>query len=427
MQIIIQSKNDYLLDILYKNPTTDLGLYCKTLRNGVLIGNAVNKNEYHCLFQDTKNSYVPEGGNPIDFQSYCSPILALNMGSELFSHLYKEKEIVNATTLSWLGKTYSEIDTLPAKLIIPTFYIDSGWYKEGTFLLSKYIEGITITPKIGNNYTLIIEGKTIRETITIFSVVALFCHFTNKYSEYMYIDDYFIQKQITILTNLENVPYFVYYLFIKRLMRSPDQFKKFKPQLEAYFDNLVQFVFTDTHQSRKDFICSKINPEEDVLDFGCGNLQYFKKLRKNGFTATYLAHDEEDFEATVDKIIEYENVENLHWIANKDDLKGFEGQVILSEVIEHNTLEEATELLYWIKANINFTKLFITTPNSEFNVNYEMTEEFRHDDHDFELTKQEFMDLIASIFPNEMEYHGIGDCVNGVYPTSAMIIYNANH
>jgi len=427
MQIIIQSENNHLLDILYKNPATDLGLYAKELRNGVLIGNAVSANEYHCLFQDTKNSYLLDEGNPIDFQSYCSPLLALNMATEFFNHLFKSNETLESTTLSWLGKTYPEIDTLPANVIVPTFFIDSGWYKNGTFLLSKYIDGILVTPKIGNNYQLAVKGKNIRETLHKFSVVALFCHFTNKHSEYMYIDDYFVQKHITILANLSNVPYFVYYLFIKRLMRSPEQFRTFKPQLEAYFNNTIQFAFTDTHQSRKEFICNRIENDEAVLDFGCGNLQYFKKLRKKGFIAEYLAHDEEDFEATVDKIIEYENVENLHWIANKEDLKGFYGQVILSEVIEHNTLEEAKDLLYWIKENISFTKLFITTPNSEFNVNYEMTDEFRHDDHDFELSKQEFMELIASIFPNKMEYHGIGDCVNGIYPTSAMIVYNANY
>ena len=92
MQIIIQSENNHLLDILYKNPATDLGLYCKELRNGVLIGNAVSANEYHCLFQDTKNSYLPDEGNPIDFQSYCSPLLALNMATEFFNHLFKSNE-----------------------------------------------------------------------------------------------------------------------------------------------------------------------------------------------------------------------------------------------------------------------------------------------------------------------------------------------
>jgi hypothetical protein len=63
-------------------------------------------------------------------------------------------------------------------------------------------------------------------------------------------------------------------------MRSPVQFEKFKPQLEAYFNNTIQFVFTDTHQSRKQFISDRIHSDAPVLDFGCGEFQYYKSLMK---------------------------------------------------------------------------------------------------------------------------------------------------
>ena len=422
MILIIKSENEKFLDILHKNPSTDEGLYLKELKNGILIGNAVSKNEYHCLFQDTKNSFLPEEGNQIDFQSFCSPFLALNIGTEFFAHLYKENTVLNETVISWLGKTYQEIDNQPSTIEVATFFIDSGWYKNDNFLLSNYIAGISVTPKIGNNFELKITGNSVREAIQKFSMVALFTHFTNRYAIYTYIDDSFIQKYITVFTNISGIPYFVFYLFIKRIMRSPKQFDTFKPQLEAYFNNEVQFVFTDTHQSRKEFICNKINKNEDVLDFGCGEMQYFKKLLKQGLTANYYAYDEVDFKPNADKIIEIYKVDNLNWVANIEEIKGFEGQIILSEVIEHNTLEEAKKLLIWIRDNTKFSKLYITTPNCEFNVNYEMVDEFRHDDHDFELTKQEFIDLVSNIFPNQQEYYGVGDCVKGIYPTSAIIV-----
>jgi hypothetical protein len=70
MIIKLTSENKYFLDILYKNPNTDEGLYLKELKNGIVVGNAVSKNEYHCVFLDTKHSYLPEEGNQIDFQSY---------------------------------------------------------------------------------------------------------------------------------------------------------------------------------------------------------------------------------------------------------------------------------------------------------------------------------------------------------------------
>ncbi|MBW1655346.1 hypothetical protein [Flavobacterium quisquiliarum] len=422
MIIKLKSDNKYFLDILYKNPNTDQGLYLKELKNGIVIGNVIAENEYHCVFLDGKNSYLPEEGNQIDFQSYCSPLLALNMMTEFFNHLYKENKVLDETVIPWLEKNYDEVDTAKCTIEVPTFFIDSNWYKNEKYLLSKYIDGITLVHKIGNNFELKIEGSTVREAMQKFSLVALFTHFTNKYAVYTFIDDYFIQKHITMFTNLTGVPYFVFYLFIKRIMRSPVQFEKFKPQLEAYFDNEVQFGFTDTHQSRKEFICGKINFDEAVLDFGCGELQYYKMLHKKGFTADYYAYDEVDFKHIADKIQESERTDNLIWTENLEELKGFEGQIILSEVIEHNSVEDAKELLIWIRDNTNFTQLFVTTPDKAFNVNYELTEEFRHDDHDFELSNAAFVTFINEIFPNPKTFHGVGDCVKGVYPTSAVII-----
>lgn len=425
MQLTITSENPYLLDILHKNPTTDFGIYAKKHRNGVMIGNGNNSQEYQIIFQDRKNSYVPEGSNPIDFQNYCSPLLALHICNEFFSHLLKEKNALAKTQINWLGKTYEEIDTEKATIKIATFYVDSNWYRNDTFLLNKYIPGIQLTPKIGKNFSLEIHGKNIREAINILAIVASFCQFTNQYTEYLYIDDFFIQKQITILKNIENLPYFVFYLFIKRLMRSPEQFNEFKPQLEAYFNDNIQFVFTDTQESRKKFICDKINFDEPILDFGCGSLQYYKKLTKMGFRKSYWAHDAEDFEYLVDKLSEYEETQNLEWISNPQDLLDFKGQIILSEVIEHNTKEEAIQLLEWIKNNIKFSRLFITTPNNTFNKHYAMSEEFRHDDHDFELTKIEFETLLNNLFKGQtIEYFGVGDCVHGEYPTSGAIIHS---
>ncbi|HEU4495499.1 MAG TPA: hypothetical protein VFR70_00450 [Flavobacterium sp.] len=422
MIIKLKSENEYFLDILYKNPDTDQGLYLKELKNGIIIGNVVSKNEYHCVFLDGKKSYLPEEGNQIDFQSYCSPLLALNMATEFFNHLYKENKVVGQTLISWLEKNYDEADTKKCTIEVATFFIDSGWYKNDKYLLSKYIGGISLKHRVGNNFELKIEGETVREAIQKFSLVALFTHFTNRYAVYTFIDDHFIQKHITMLTNLAGIPYFVFYLFIKRIMRSPVQFETFKPQLEAYFDNNVQFVFTDTHQSRKEFICNRINFDKPVLDFGCGEMQYFKLLLKKGFKQDYYAYDEVDFKHIAEKIQEAEKADNLHWVEKLEELKDFEGQIILSEVIEHNSLEEAKSLLSWIRDNTKFTQLFVTTPDKDFNINYELTEEFRHDDHDFELSNSEFMNLIDEIFPNAKSFYGIGDCVKNVHPTSAAII-----
>ena len=142
---------------------------------------------------------------------------------------------MSGTTISWLAKTYEEVDAMEATIEIPTFFMDSGWYNANGFLLSKYVDGISLTPKTGNNYALRIEGNTVREAIQKLSMVSMFVHFTNRYAVYTYIDDSFIQKYLTVITNIKGIPYFVFYLFIKRILRSPKQFEMLKPAIESLF------------------------------------------------------------------------------------------------------------------------------------------------------------------------------------------------
>jgi hypothetical protein len=100
--------------------------------------------------------------------------------------------------------------------------------------------------------------------------------------------------------------------------------------------------------------------------------------------------------------------------------------ILLTEVIEHNTLDEAEELIK--KAlSYNFNRLIITTPNVEFNSFYSMEDEFRHKDHCFELTRNEFQSLISSCTEGRnvnVEYFYLGDNLNGIQPTQGCIIKN---
>jgi hypothetical protein len=100
--------------------------------------------------------------------------------------------------------------------------------------------------------------------------------------------------------------------------------------------------------------------------------------------------------------------------------------IILTEVIEHNSMDEAKALI--TKAlSYNFNKLIITTPNVEFNPFYSMEDTFRHEDHCFELTRDEFRSLITSCIEGNkvnVEYFYLGDSLNGIQPTQGCIIFN---
>lgn len=429
MIIQIKSNNKLLADILYKNPNTDNGLYFAELKNGVVVGNIISENEYHILFQDKKYSYLPEESNAIDFQSYCSPAVILDIVSLLFGHILKEKQVFDAKEISWLNLTQGEADQIPCTIEVPNFYIYSSWYRNDNFLLSKYFSNVTVSKGQGRNHALTIKGENIFEAINLLSVIAVFTHVTNEYGIFTYIDDYFAQKYARILTNIKNVPYFVFYLFIRKTIKNEAQFLNVKEKFEQYLTQNgmdAHLTYHYLHQERVNFITSKINKNLPTLDVGCGEFIYYKSLRRSKYFEQYIGVDkDESFSTMAEKLVINYNDDLLEFHTTLENVnKAKEYNIIVSEVIEHNTVEEADKLLNEIK-RFNFYQIVITTPNVEFNKYYDPLLEKRHDDHNFEMNRAEFKNFIASCF-NESEFdvnfEYIGDRINDIYPTQAAII-----
>lgn len=432
MIIKIKSENQYLLDVLHKNPNTDEGLYMNLLKNGVAVGNAIDANHYDVLFQDNRNSYMPDDSNAIDYQSYCSPLVVLDILSGLFPHLTKSKEAYWVKEIKWLEKPYSEIDNQICEIEIPTFYIHSGWVNGDAFLLSKYLPQVSVTNKVGHNYRLKIKAENIFEAMNILSVVSVFTHITNRYGVFTYIDDAFSKKYARILTNINNVPYFVFYLFIKRTVKAESQFLEVKPIFEAYLKESgiqASLIHYSTHQARIKYIVDRIDISLPILDIGCGELLYFKSMMRKGFFQSYIAVDEDEkFEAMAVQMANRYKTNALDFYTDLDQVD-IEPRynIILTEVIEHNTIENA-KLLVRKALRFNMKQLIITTPNVEFNKFYSEDTGSRHDDHDFEFTHKEFVnfidDCIGDLNQYKVAYDHIGDSLNGVQPTQVAIISN---
>jgi hypothetical protein len=429
MILKIRSLNDNLQDILCKNPDTDNGLYCKPLKNGQIIGNVIDKNEYEVVFQDKKYSYCPEDNNEIDYQSYCSPLAILHICNGLFSHILKSRKEFAGTTIKWLGITQGEIDNASCSIEIPSFYIDSSWYKNDRFLLCKYFQGIEITRQSQCIFRLRIVAQSVFDAFNLLALVALFTYVTNNYRVFVYIDDNLAQKLARILTNIENVPYFVFYLFIARAVKSVKQFESLKPVFEDYLANngiKANLVIENTYRQRINFITNLLELNIPVLDIGCGELVYYKKMMSRDFAASYHAVDTNpDMEQLAGHISRRYDEQNLFFYNSLDEfVYGGTVNVLLTEVIEHNSLEEAKDLI--IKAlSFNFNKVIITTPNVEFNQFYSMENEFRHEDHRFELTRDEFKSLITSCVNGKnvnVEYFYLGDSLNDIQPVQVCII-----
>lgn len=429
MILKIKSNNDKLLDILYKNPDTDNGLYFKSLKNGHIVGNVVDKNYYEVIFQDTKYSYMPEEANQIDYQSHCTPLAVLHICNELFSHILKSKEEFANKDISWLGITQGEADTENCTIEIPSFYIDSNWYRNGGFLPAKYFEGIEVVQQSSHIFSLKISAKSIFEAFNLLALVSLFTHVTNDYGMFTYIDDSLAQKYGRILTNIDNVPYFVFYLFIMKAVKSERQFNELKPVFENYLAKYgleAKLVLQGTYLQRIHFITNLLEKDVPILDIGCGEFTYYKKMMNKGFSSVYYAVDQDEkFERLAQNISRRYDDGNLIFF---NSLEQFDSKdcvnILLTEVIEHNPIEEAKELIKKALSH-NFNKLIITTPNVEFNQFYTMDTEMRHDDHHFEPTRQEFKELISECIENNdvnIEFFQLGDSLNGIQPTQGCII-----
>lgn len=60
--------------------------------------------------------------------------------------------------------------------------------------------------------------------------------------------------------------------------------------------------------------------------------------------------------------------------------------------------------------------VIVTTPNRDFNSYFPNPEDFRHDDHKFEWTRQQFNDWCLKMcnqYPYSYEIHGVGWHKNG--------------
>jgi len=430
MIIKIKSENDYLMDILNKNPDTDMGLYLKPLKNGHVAGNVVDKHYYEIVFQDEKDSYLPDESNQIDYQSYCAPLAALHICNELFSHILKSRDEYMQKNINWLNRTQGEIDTMPCSIEIPSLYIDSKWFRGGRFLLAKYFDGIAVEQQTNRIFKLTVTASTIFEAFNLLSLVSLFTHITNEQGVFTFIDDNLAQKYGRVLSNIQHVPYFVFYLFIQRAVKSENQFNELKPVFEKYLADEglnVDLQWQGTRQQRVQFICQQLELDVPILDIGCGEFEYYKKMMKLGFKEMYHAVDKDERIAVLYRNVSKRYEENnISFYASLEDFSLQDKiNVLLAEIIEHNSIDDAKALIkQTLSYNIN--KLFITTPNVDFNRFYHnMESPFRHEDHIFEPTPAEFREIIEDCTAGQaysVEYFMLGDCINGIQPTQGCVI-----
>lgn len=411
----IESQNPDLSFVIAKNPES--GMQMRSLRQGVVAGWFHNES-YYMYFKDSPDELsfkeTPDASYEyLSTEKYIAPVVYISMINMMLSSALKtvsDKDIVTKHKFTMMCR------------IEVTRYVD--------FFNKAYPSAkITFDEKVKDVGILTVETENtfyfaLNHLMTFLMFTALITD--NKDMSFNHIDDNQIEKYLKSIQAIGEV-YFPMYLFKKNMIKSPKKFYDvWKPRIDT---ESMSFQFGDTLTDRKSFVEKNIHYMTHILDIGCGEGTFvFAHAPKLKDDFIYHAIDiDPEVLGVVERKMKHRELDN---IALYNDIGEYESEdevvVLMIEVIEHMTLEQAQELIQGVLSTVNFSKILITTPNKEFNQFYGMSEDaIRHPDHKYELRHMEFVNFMNSLTSNfrvDLEFCGIGDVVDGIQPTSTCII-----
>jgi hypothetical protein len=423
----ITSSNLNLSQVLQKNPAS--GLYLKSLRNGMLFGyfpqynGELRTNEYVVHFKDASDS--------ISYKRH---------PDEQFEHLnaskYNDARFINDAIQEVLhsareGKGSSTAFDLAAEHSV---YINLCETEFKTIdIFQRYFEDVTIeySEVSKDNYRLTFTAKG--KLSYLLKVVNLFGIFATLNSPtFNYLTEDLIAKYIRIANDVD-APYFIKYLIKIRMCRSESKFLSMKGELEKSSRNKIEMQFGDSHNMRINFIKNIVDDSLPIVDIGTGiDFRYLKifapKLQAKGLTYYAIERDPDALariraaiknRCLEDTVEIFESLEEF-LAYHKDYHAKQRFNVICTEVLEHNTFIEATQLVKTVCSQVESEKFVITVPNIEFNQFYGLGTAFRHDDHKWEATFDDLVKLVPGY--REFETYNVGDTVDGIPVTYGLLI-----
>lgn len=402
MKISIHTTTD-LPTIFAINPNHYDGKYIDKVPGGISYRHMYGK----ILELGTIVSHVT-GENQLSLNNISSPEAFVRlMSQQCRSLLTVGYEQWLETHLSWLDSKMSTVDEVTDITVdIDCIHINNTWYN----ILDRYY-GMKFTDLGNNHYSMKWEVKDHCYNVinTLYFVMMLL----SSRSGTSYVHEDQIAKAIR---QVPSMPYFCAYLAGHHLIRSPKQFEDLKSTMESKVEGDVSLVQGNTHDLRIKTITSKLDMNRPILDIGCGEFKYAKKVSRK-FKSTYYAMDlEENLKEFL--FLKDKCKMDIHFTTDLDEYMFTEPvQVIISEVIEHMTEEALESLLSYLKT-IPVYSIQVSCPNIAFNINYGL-EGFRRDDHLREYTLEEFKIFVEKLPFHRSHLHieGIGDTVNNNQPT----------
>jgi len=446
----LRSTNPNFSFLLKKNPASSL--IAKELRKGVLFGYYSDAGQaFNAYFRDAFNEisypeYKDQEFEYVNSTRYSSAQFVLNAVSELFRDAFKKR-----------NEEQDPDDAYETILIINMLKLDN---RRTLTAFTKHfaedcnIQADEVTPKYYR--VTLVTKKSLYYLLNLTNLFAAFTVIRNK-TEYLPLDDVTVEKYFSALSVID-APYFIRYHFKIELLRGDRKFEKYRNLLNTSARYPIEMVQGDTVQMRMDAVEKEVNFSNHLVDVGCGEGRYaWAFTRKMLKDKTYYAIDtNEECRATVTRKASFKELTNIQVFDSldafmrlinllKQDSRRTEAlavekfDFILGEVIEHMSLDEATDLVTKCLTFEQCNSVIITTPNADFNSYYfDEDKEMRHPDHHFEFTMVQFNDWVNSIKLNchsvvitpipfkrislEVKMLDIGDKVNGTPVTLGAVL-----
>lgn len=411
----LKSTNPKFSFLIKKNPQS--GMQLRPVRKGIAYGWYSDDMTYNVSFKDADNelSYKQNDSDSFEYLNvsrYNTPLFPLNAVNEFFSTPVKAQD-------------ERDIEGYEHTFFINMVQVERLHYIE---FFNKHLKDYTFSlqHQAHKSYSLTITThKSLYHLLHVTQVLSLFLSIFG--DEYIDISDRILDKYIRSL-NVIDAPFYIRSLFARSFLNTRELFKRYKSSIEQTEQASIGLEYGGTAMQRRTFISGVLPFNKPVLDIGCGEGFYAIPFAGK-IESTYYAVDiNAELLEVVNRKAKAKQIDNIATFGSLDHfLESYNGEqvdVILTEVVEHMSEDEAAALIRQIIGSVDFGQLIVTTPNADFNRYYEL-DGFRHEDHKWEMGIEAFREWFTDTIQGlavEAEYGMVGDRVDEIRTTQSAIV-----